>query len=879
MDIIVRKRKLSRKLDKMVAHLHSSSFFDFSRQVIQLTKIEKTRTWLDSLSGKRLIVQHAGLILCELRFIQHVKENGFSNIFETLDELGLREVFDNCSPNEKKNTFSAVSSSGFVKNFIDIFLPIQCEIRIGALGAQTENIENYIDCTKVRPPLPGDTGRLQGLVVNFQNKKFLLRVFCIINSDPLRHYRSKIRKQIILEDIHDRYGAYISDAAPKYLDTISLRDYVTLEYKQISNKIKKNIDKIEHYRKSFLSDAIIAAEYQFLSIEERVDQINLLLHFDMISFVCKMITVTDYEKIKNKLDHESQIKMNSILSTESTMFRNRVTLLERDHGEATEVPYETQINSMNCSEKIKNKAREKLKIITKSSDSCPKEEKYLEGLLKIPFGKYRNEVVCKREGETDDSFQERQMQWITHAKYTLDQSVHGHTLLKTKFERLLAKWANAGQSGCVIGIQGPPGNGKTTIVRNGLSKCLADENNCERPLGFIPLGGSAGASTLVGHGFTYVGSTYGRIVDILHDAQCMNPILVFDELDKVSATDHGREIISVLTHLTDSSQNTEFNDRYFDGIPIDLSKCIIVFTFNDASVIDPILMDRMTVIHSNPLKLKDKLIVAREHLLPQICNDLGIDTADVEISDDTICEIVESFTCESGARQLKRILDDAVQELNLRKLTGTDTEMVIDEELILSVMSHVDKPRRDSIDPDDRVGQMVGLWANALGLGGILKIQVHETGAKELLLTGNQGDVMIESMKCAKTIAYSLAGLTSESEYGIHIHCPSAGTPKDGPSAGAAICCAIYSLLTGQRIKNDVAMTGELDLQGNVTAIGGLSAKLRGAKAAGIKNVLIPAENHLQLVRVRKEDPELFQDARFIVIEIETINEAIQHVF
>ena len=318
----------------------------------------------------------------------------------------------------------------------------------------------------------------------------------------------------------------------------------------------------------------------------------------------------------------------------------------------------------------------------------------------------------------------------------------------------------------------------------------------------------------------------------------------------------------------------------------------MVFTFNDKSAIDPILLDRMTIIKTDALNIDDKKVIAKKHLIPQIVKGIDLRPEDVNISDSIIESLILDYTREAGARQLKRILDDLLQELNLRRLINPDIEMTIDDPLIENVMHHLDKIRPETIAEHPTVGQINGMYANVLALGGILPIQVCSSASEtKLELTGTQGDVMKESMKCAKTMAINLildkpeeergeCKMSKEDLYkvGLHIHCPDTSMPKDGPSAGGAICLAIFSFLTKKPIKQTVAMTGEIDLIGNITAIGGLDAKLNGSKKAGVTLALIPKENEPQLERLR-QDGESPEDDNFKVILVDHITQAVEHVF
>ena len=245
---------------------------------------------------------------------------------------------------------------------------------------------------------------------------------------------------------------------------------------------------------------------------------------------------------------------------------------------------------------------------------------------------------------------------MTRINTTLNNAIHGHSTAKRQLKRIIGQWINGKQTGYCFGFEGPPGVGKTSLAKNGLSQCLLNEtDNTHRPFAFIPIGGSCNGSTLSGHNYTYVGSTWGRIVDILIDKKCLNPIIFIDELDKVSKSEHGKEIIGILTHLVDSTQNESFQDKYFNGIDLDLSKALFIFSYNDPDAIDRILLDRIHRIKFDHLSLDDKLVIANNYLLPEIYKNVGL-TNIIKLSDEILIYIIEHFTYEPGVRKLKEIL-------------------------------------------------------------------------------------------------------------------------------------------------------------------------------------------------------------------------------
>lgn len=491
-----------------------------------------------------------------------------------------------------------------------------------------------------------------------------------------------------------------------------------------------------------------------------------------------------------------------------------------------------------------------------------------------------------------NDYKEKRTKYMSQVREILDECIYGQKDAKRHIERLIGQWINGKMDGCVFGFQGPPGVGKTTLCKKGFAKCLVDENGESRPFAFIALGGARNGSYLDGHNYTYLGSTWGRIVDILIDTKCMNPIIYIDELDKVSSTEHGKEIVGILTHLTDPSQNEEFTDKYFSGVKLDLSKCIIVFSYNDSSLIDPILRDRIVEINVKSISKKEKIYITKEFLLPEILDMLGYIKDDFIFNDDAIDYLIETYTHEAGVRKLKEKLFELFREINLNKLLHGNIELpfTIDTNYVKNHFSDSHKINIKKILDKPHIGVINGLYATSMGTGGITIIEVMKTPSNtnlSLELTGSQGEVMKESMRCAKTVAWNLIPDNIKKEinlelkdigsFGLHIHCPDNATPKDGPSAGAAITTAIISRLCNIKVINTIAMTGEIDLNGKIHKIGGLESKLNGAKRAGVKKVYIPQDNEddLKLILKKIDDESYFKDLEIVKVDkyIEFVNE------
>ena len=712
-----------------------------------------------------------------------------------------------------------------------------------------------------------------------------------------------------------------------YLKILNLRDLVACTTNELCDELRKKFNDFKGIQGkpllSLINEFLLASKYR------KVDILTLLLMSNEDDMKLAYV-LYDVLKSKDKKNIAGEI-YESLHYSIRELLESSQKLVEEDEEKldklsSSDIPYERRIAMMKADEDVKTKAMEKLKSMKTSFQGDNKAQAWLDGLLKIPFGQFskndvldfKGEFIQKLKGQypneefTSDHVitkflenaddEKLRQEWneylvdrtayLRTVRSKLDEAVYGHKEAKTQLERIFAQWINGESKGAVLGLLGPPGTGKTSLAKNGLSKCLVDKNGDSRPFAFLPIGGSVNGSTLVGHNFTYVGSTWGRIVDVLISSKCMNPIIFIDEIDKVSATEHGREIISILTHLTDGTQNDEFEDKYFAGIKLDLSKALIVFSFNDAGLIDPILRDRITVIETNPLTIPEKVHIIRNYMLPEILKEVGLDKEEVIFSDEMIQYLIETYTNEAGVRKIKEKVQEIIRDINLNRFHDSEEYPIpfpITKEYVSILFENKPRVRVKRIADEPSVGLVNGLYATTTGIGGLTIIQVMKYPANNMLeldMTGKQGEVMKESVNYAKKIAFSL--LTEEQQqkiiedaqnkkaYGLHIHTPEAATPKDGPSAGAAMTLAIYSVLTGKKVNNKVAMTGEIDLCKRVTAIGGVEAKLNGAKRAGATKALIPKENLEDLEKMRRDglSPE---DDTFEVVCVDHIDQVLEH--
>ena len=308
---------------------------------------------------------------------------------------------------------------------------------------------------------------------------------------------------------------------------------------------------------------------------------------------------------------------------------------------------------------------EKLTEMDVSSGEHSKMDTWINGLISVPFNKFVSLPV------TNENSLDEKRDFILNTKKILDKSIYGHLDAKTHILQVIGKWIkNPLSQGSVLALQGPMGNGKTTLVKDGISKAIG------RPFHFIALGGQSDSSLFEGHSYTYEGSHWGRILDIIMQSKCMNPVIYFDELDKVSDTHKGEEIIHMLTHLTDPSQNSLYQDNYYPGINIDLSKVLFIFSFNDESKINRILKDRMYVINTKGYNTKEKIKICSEYILPELYETYLFKREEIIITDEIIEYIINKYTeKEEGVRNLKRCIENIISKINIYYLTG-ETENV-----------------------------------------------------------------------------------------------------------------------------------------------------------------------------------------------------------
>ncbi|MHA1549970.1 MAG: endopeptidase La, partial [Alphaproteobacteria bacterium] len=532
----------------------------------------------------------------------------------------------------------------------------------------------------------------------------------------------------------------------------------------------------------------------------------------------------------------------------------KIKAIQKELGEDTDDlnVFEEKLKKASLPKEAAKKAKEeisRLKKMSPMSAEATVTRNYLQWIFDLPWGKKNS---LKKD--------------LSKAQEILDEDHYGLEKIKERILEYLTVQKRTGKmGGTVLCFVGPPGVGKTSL---GKSIARAVGRDFQR----ISLGGVRDSSEIRGHRRTYIGSQPGRIINALKKAKSNNPLIMLDEIDKMSSDWHG-DPSSALLEVLDPSQNQAFNDHYIE-VDYDLSNVMFITTANSLNIPAP-LRDRMEIIQLSGYTEQEKIQIAKRYLLLNQIKMTGLKEGEVEISDKAIQKIIQNYTQEAGVRSLDRALAKVLRKA-LRKIDAGKNKSVKITEKNLEEFLGVEKVDFGQKHEKNQVGVVNGLAWTEMG-GDMLSIEaVSMIGKGKFMLTGKLGDVMKESIETAKSYVRSRAyqfGIPDDifEKTDIHVHLPEGGIPKDGPSAGVGMATAIVSILTGIEVSKDVAMTGEITLQGRVIPIGGLKEKLLAALRAGIQTVLIPEKNKKDL----KELPEIVKKG-LNIIPVKTVEEVLK---
>lgn len=576
----------------------------------------------------------------------------------------------------------------------------------------------------------------------------------------------------------------------------------------------------------------------FLDYYEKQD---ILSATDPSDRICQLVVYLKKENNALEIENEIQEKVQTEIdkSQREYYLREEMKVIsdalgEGDNPQEEADEYRNKINSLKCSDEIKEKLLkecDKLSKMPGGSHEGTVERNYLDKCLEIPFGKF-----------TKDSIN------LEKARKILDKEHYGLDKVKERIVDSLAVYKrNPDFNGQILCLAGPPGVGKTSIVKS-LAKGMG------RKYVRIALGGIHDEAEIRGHRKTYIGSMPGRIVEAVIKSGVMNPIILLDEIDKIG-NDFKGDPSSALLEALDPEQNNTFADHYIE-FSIDLSKVLFITTANDVSAIAEPLYDRMEVIELNSYTSLEKFHIAKNHLIKKEMTKHSLSAREFKMTDGAINTVIESYTREAGVRKLEKEIATLCRKATVALESGEKSFKVTDKNIAQYLGEK--KFTADLISSDDQIGTVNGLAWTSVG-GTMLPIEVSALdGSGKIELTGNLGDVMKESAKTAVSFIRSKCNDYSiDSDFyktkDIHIHAPEAAVPKDGPSAGLAITTAIVSELTGIAIKANVAMTGEISLKGKALPIGGLKEKSMAAFKAGCDTVIIPKDNVKDLAQISAE--------------------------
>jgi endopeptidase La len=922
-----------------ISSVNIASYVDMIQQLDMVSKLN----WDDCQLGESALSMNPfGGIRQNLIKIGLI--NGFSTMDDALKMIINNENYSSILAKDEVDTFD---------HYNQIFVPLMCVIQpitdkdtafitVEVIPSKCDSLlDNYVRLTL------NITHYQKKLVIEGYFDHDYLNLTLRTSQICLKDVYSK--KKLIKDRLNRDFVIADINFVKHYLKYTRGCFYLIYDDDQFIEKLLSDYETYKEYcRKPF---NIVTKDFVKQSLHAMYTIINVLLmgSEQNISVAGLLFNLTKDKKLSGEsvsniiyknLSYLCQLKLKKFSSNLKGELEKLKTLTHED------IDIKKKLATMSAMpDAVKSYILEKLKEFESNGDNNYKSQMAVNALMNFPWKPLDagSELMDVRK----DFHKSRD--YLKNVASKLESTVFGHDLTKRVLLELVGKWIqNPKSTGQIIGLVGPPGVGKTLIAQS-VSSAL------NVPFVMIPLGGMNDASDLIGHNYTYSGAQYGMIVRQMIKSNNWRCVMLFDEADKASRKHDTNEIYNTLIHITDPNMNQHFQDRFFSStIDFDISGVLMIFSYNDSSKLDQILLDRIQEIEVHAYSIREKIKIAKDYILKDLCENIGFDRRTFNISDENMRYIIEKYTSEAGVRELKRKLETILLKLNIDRiyLRGPFRKIIRDKTAIVpaiipAIVSEVKKPgrkrktamvRQDSeysvvdenstgvkkyaeyeanelenkLDQDvlnkifkmeldividftlplihrylekpvikieeihkaNLIGVINGLYVTSMGMGGIMPIQVYPnyigdcsdgTNLK-LKLTGNQKQVMRESVICALTTAVNLLSKSYKNNImknypnGFHIHAPDGGTPKDGPSAGCAFTTAFVSVILNKKINREVAMTGEIELTGKISKIGGLYYKLCGAKKSGVKKVFICEENRDDFDIIKKKNPEMFEN-------------------
>lgn len=619
---------------------------------------------------------------------------------------------------------------------------------------------------------------------------------------------------------------------------------------KISKELIRQIDQYEDLEKliDYVTNNLPVSyelKQQVLEAEDINDRYQVI--------VSLLLSQVEVISIKNELQKKVKVRVDK--HQKEYVLREQLGVIREELGENADSEadeYEKKLSELDAPDYVKEKTKKEIKRfrnMSSSSSESTVERGYIETVLELPWNKMS---VDNKD--------------LDHAAQVLDDDHYGLKDVKERILEFLAvrNLTSKGESP-IICLVGPPGTGKTSIARS-IASAL------EKKYVRISLGGVRDEAEIRGHRKTYIGAMPGRIVNGLRQAGVSNPLMLLDEIDKVSS-DYKGDTSAALLEVLDSEQNCRFRDHYIE-MPVDLSEVLFIATANEVSGIPKPLLDRMELIEVSSYTENEKFHIAKEHLVEKQKSKNGIKKEQLTITDSALKDIIRLYTREAGVRSLERTIGKLCRKAAREIFKDSEAAVKVTK---TNLKTYLGNPKYSPEKKNDHaeVGIVRGLAWTSVG-GVTLEVEVNVLPGKgELVLTGKLGDVMKESAQAALSYVRSISegyGIDADfyTKHDIHIHIPEGAVPKDGPSAGITMATAMLSAITDRAVRADVAMTGEITLRGRVLPIGGLKEKLLAAKVIGIKTVCIPKDNEKDLEEISKEitdDMEIVPVERFSQVE------------